>query len=235
MGSASDQPNRHTVLGTLVDRAVCMPYAKPQILRRGRRRYRGEDGRWRSAATITEDVAEAASLLVKALSSRFADREWSKAELAVDPAGPWWSKPRDDFLSLGVDEREWVLDRVEDTAQHAATALEQAAVKRDWTWMWSQPSFAKPGKVRPNITRPDIVGGLDWRHCEVIDLKTTSQGDLGAVVKASEQARLFASWTTSLSALRFIPVRCSVLTVSTAEMRWEWTPFELPEEVAEHS
>ena len=33
----SNGARKKAVLGTLVDRAVCMPYAKPQVLRRGRR------------------------------------------------------------------------------------------------------------------------------------------------------------------------------------------------------
>lgn len=57
----NDDPNRHTVLGTLTDRAICMPYAKPQVLRRGHRRQVGTDGRWQTQSSILEDTAAAAA------------------------------------------------------------------------------------------------------------------------------------------------------------------------------
>ena len=95
-----NDPNKYTLLGTLVDRAVCMPYAKPQVLRRGHRRRKGDDDKWVTDASICEDIAEAAAFLVRSLESRSASRRWSKAELALDPAGPWWSKTRNDFLAL---------------------------------------------------------------------------------------------------------------------------------------
>lgn len=221
----SNAPTANTILGTLVDRAVCMPYAKPQVLRRGSRRHQDEDsGQWRTVATISEDAAAAAEFLATCLTASGANRRWSRAELALDPAGPWWAKPRDDFLKLDTDARKWVLDRLEDTAVRAAGCLEDQAVDRGWAWLWSQPSFASPGKVRPSITRPDLIGGLDRKRCDVIDLKTTGRDDLRSTVK-SDQANAFRSWVTSLTAMGFTPVHCCVLAVSTTDDRFEWIEF----------
>lgn len=225
----SNAPTANTILGTLVDRAVCMPYAKPQLLQRASRRHLDEDsGRWRTVATIGEDVSAAAALLVTCLKASGADQRWSRAELVLDPAGPWWAKPRDDFLRLDRDGRNWVLDRLEGTAVRAADCLEDQAVERGWAWLWSQPSFASPGKVRPSITRPDLIGGLDRKRCDVIDLKTTCKDDLHSTVK-SGQANAFRSWATSLTAMGFTPVHCVVLVVSTSDDRFEWIEFPSPD------
>lgn len=230
--AVSNEPSRHSVLGTLVDRAVCMPYAKPQILRRGHRRRRDEEGgHWSSLATIREDIERAASFIVNSLESRAARHEWSKAELALDPAGPWWSKPRDDFFGLDDESREWVLDHLEDTSDRAAERLQDEAVDREWAWLWSQPSFAAPGKTRPSITRPDLVGGLDRTRCDILDLKTTSQDDLGSVATTAQE-KSFRSWEASLKAIGFVPLNCWVLTVSATDDRYEWTEFRTSAEAA---
>lgn len=215
------------MLGTLVDRAVCMPFAKPQVLRRGHRRAINEDGKWvTEATTIGEDVTDAVAFIVRSLESPRADRRWSKAEIALDPAGPWWSKTLDDFLALDDRAQDWVLDRLAITAEQAASCLQERAEAREWSWLWSQPSFARPGKLRPLITRPDLVGGLDWRRCDVIDLKTTSKWDLESVLKPDLQ-KSFDDWGASLRALRFKPQHCLALVVSTEEDdRWEWFEVE---------
>lgn len=225
----SNDPNRYTVLGTFVDRAVCMPYSKPQVLRRGHRRFKGEDGSWTSVATIREDVAAASEFLTNALASKRAGAAWSKASLAVDPAGPWWSKPLEDFLALVSSDREWILDRLELTADLAAEAIEDEAVDRRWSWLWSQPSLAKPGKLRPSITRPDLLGGMDWKRCDLIDLKTTARDDLQAV--ASGQAARFDRWTMALTAMGFTLEERGVLVVSSVDERREWV--EIPATVGD--
>lgn len=214
-----------TVLGTLVDRAVCMPYAKPQVLRSGYRRQRDEDlGKWKTVASISEDTAAAAEFLVRILTESSADSRWSKAELALDPGGPWWAKPRDDFFQLDNDARDWVLDRLQVTAVRAAECIQNLSVDREWAWLWSQPPFASPGKLRPSITQPDLIAGRDWKHCDVIDLKTTGKDDLRGVVNSS-QAKAFGSWAASLRALGFIPEHCLALAVSTTDNRHEWIEF----------
>lgn len=221
-----------TVLGTLVDRAVCMPYAKPQVLRHGFRRHRDEDtGKWRSVAPISEDAAAAAEFLVTILTAPGADSRWSKAELTLDPGGPWWAKPRDDFFQLDDDARKWVLNRLEDTAVRAAECLENEAVDRGWAWLWSQPPLASPGKVRPSITQPDLIGGLDWKRCDIIDLKTTGKDDLRSAAK-SGQTQVFGSWVASLRKMGFTPERCSVLVVSTTENRYDWIGFPVTDATA---
>lgn len=221
----ADKPTKYTVLGTLVDRAVCMPYAKPQVLRRGYRRQKDEDSdHWTSVTSVREDVASAATFLVAVLKARGARGEWSRAALAVDPAGPWWSKTRTDFFSLAPGSRRWILDRLEVTADSAAMCIEEEAIERKWTWLWSQPALATPGPQRPSITRPDLIGGLDSKRCDVIDLKTTSTDDLQSVVK-SGQSGTFDRWAEALSAMGFVPEAQVVLIVSSTEDRWEWLTF----------
>lgn len=215
-----DDPSRYTVLGTLVDRAVCMPYSKPQVLRRGYRRFKDEEGSWTSVTTIREDVSDASEFLIEALASKRAGTAWSKAALAVDPAGPWWSKPLEDFLALVSSDRAWILDRLELTADLAAEAIEEEAVDRRWSWLWSQPSLATPGKLRPSITRPDLLGGMDWKRCDMVDLKTTARDDLQAV--ASGQTVRFERWAQALTAMGFTPEERGVLVVSSVDERREW-------------
>ncbi|MBO4145964.1 hypothetical protein QWJ06_05405 [Kocuria rhizophila] len=129
----NNDPTLHTVLGTLIDRAVCMPYANPQALRRGHRRRKGEDGRWVTEASIREDVAAAAEFIVASLQSPEANQPWSPAALALNPAGPWWPKARNDFLALDARSQKWVLDRLTITADQAATCLQERAEARDWS------------------------------------------------------------------------------------------------------
>lgn len=195
----SNDPTIHTIFGTLVDRAVCMPYAKPQVLRHGSRRHQDKDSRqWRTVAPISEDVAAAAKFLVTCLTEGGAKNRWSRAELALDPAGPWWAKARDDFFQLDNDDaREWILDYLEETAVFAAECIENEAVERGWDWLWSQPPLASPGKVRPSITQPDLVGGLDRKRIDVIDLKTTGKDDLRETVKSSQGIRVVGCLTES--------------------------------------
>lgn len=230
----SAEPSPHAVLGTLVDRAVCMPYAKPQVLQRGHRcGWDEEHHRWSKTATIQEDVREAATFLGSSLESPSAYRDWSRAQLAVDPAGPWWSKTLDDFLALDDDSQRWVLERLESTAELAAGCLQEESVEQQWTWLWSQPSFAEPGSRRPKITRPDLVAGLDRHRCVIIDLKTTSRTDLSSVV-ADDQAQAFSTWSASLVAMGFWPVERWVLSVSTQEQRHEWVDFSSSDDREEH-
>lgn len=92
-----DAISQYTVLGTLEDRAVCMPYARPQVLREGRRRRQKIDGSWETIASVREDVALAADFIARSLKSPAAQKRWSPAELALDAGGPWWAKTRDVF------------------------------------------------------------------------------------------------------------------------------------------
>lgn len=207
-----------------------MPYAKPQVLRHGFRRQKDKDsGQWRTVAPISEDVASAAEFLVTCLTAPDAQDRWSKAELALDPAGPWWAKARNDFFQLDNDNaRKWVLDRLVNTAVRTAEYIENEAVDRGWAWLWSQPPLASPGKVRPSITQPDLIGGLDWKRCDVIDLKTTGLDDLRSTAKSS-QTNIFAKWVASLRAMGFTPDQCWVLAVSTTDDRYEWIMFPTTE------
>ncbi|MGJ9373768.1 hypothetical protein [Nesterenkonia sp. CF4.4] len=177
-----------------------------------------------TVAPISEDAAAAEEFLVTILTESHADSRWSTAELALDPGGRLWAKPRDDFFQLDNDTRTWVLDRLQVTALCAAESIETVAVARDWAWLWSQPPFASPSKLRPSITQPDLIGGMDWKHCDVTDLKTTGEDDLRATVN-SGQAKAFGSRVASLRALGIIPERCYALAVSTADNRYGWIEF----------
>ena len=206
------------VLGTLVDRAVSMPYSKPQLLRQGRRISWNPDKR-----SIVDDAIEAAVFLQKVLTARGVKHEWSKAVLAVDPAGPWWSKTRDDFCdALSPDDQEWVTKRLVPTVSLAAQWIQDAARAERWTWLWSQPSFAVPGDDIPVITRPDLVAGYSATRCLVIDLKTTS-GKLDEVPWSTDR---FGDWTDHLSAARFDVVGRWVLAVPTDRTEALW--IEVP-------
>lgn len=218
------RPTRESVLGTLVDRAACLPYAKPQVLRRGHRCDWDQTRQWLEVESIRTDIGDAASFIVGCLNSRGAQRGWSKAELALDPAGPWWAKTRDDFFELKSASRNWILERLEPTACLAAECLQAAAVDEKWEWLWSQPSFAAPGRNRPSITRPDLIAGLSETRCLVVDLKTTSASDLGSVVD-DDLDEHFDVWTAHLKALGFVPTECWVLSVSTSDRRAEWIEF----------
>lgn len=220
-----DAISQYTVLGTLVDRAVCMPYARPQVLREGRRRRQKLDGSWETMASVQEDVALAADFIVRSLKSPGAQERWSPAELALDAGGPWWAKTRDVFFHLQEAEQEWVLDRLPPTAATAASAVESGSIMNDWSWLWSQPTLATPGKLRPRFRIPDLIGGVNWKECDVIDLKTTIQTDLRAAGKKMGERGQFEKWKEILSAMRFEPRNSSVLIVSSLEDDYEWVAF----------
>jgi hypothetical protein len=204
------------VLGSLVDRAVSMPYSKPKRLEDGYRlEWDAEKRRLYKERSIAEDTADAAEFLRSALTDPSAKDPWSKAELAVDPAGPWWAKTRDDFCGLTPkpNAQDWVIDRLAATVKRAANAIQAAAVAEQWTWLWSQPSFVLPGRNYPRITRPDLVVGLSPTRCLVVDLKTTS-GELDDVDRSIDD---FNVWTGYLEAAEFEVVGRWVLAISTVQ------------------
>lgn len=202
-----------------------MPYAKPQVIRHGHRCDWDQDARrWLPLGSIRNDIGDAASFIVECLSARGAQLNWSKAELALDPAGPWWAKARDDFFELGTGSRNWILERLNATACLAAERLEAAAIDESWKWLWSQPSFATPGKRYPSITRPDLVAGLSARRCLVIDIKSTGKPDLYSVVGDKQHAS-FDTWTGHLKVMGFNPTERWVLSVSTKRRRSKWIEF----------
>lgn len=134
--------SKNAVLGVLVDRAICMPYAKPQLLSDGHRTHNGDQ-----VESISSDTIDAAGFLRDCLSESAEasrDHHWSAAHLAVDPAGPWWSKTVHDFYGVTARDRKWVLDRLIPTVALAGEALTESAVDEQWTWLWSQPSLARP-------------------------------------------------------------------------------------------
>ncbi|GGC55702.1 hypothetical protein IEU95_08625 [Hoyosella rhizosphaerae] len=204
---------KYAVLGTLVDRAVCMPYSKPYVLCEGIRQT------WWNNVPITADIINAADALHRILQEPTAERDWSTADFAVDPAGPWWSKTKNDFFQLSLDDQSWLLAKLVSTAARAAEAIEEKAVEEKWTWLWSQPSLAMPGDHYPQILRPDLVAGLDKDSCVLIDLKTTK--DASNQFKNREGLKKptddFHEWSKRLKHSGFNPKRRWILSVSTGE------------------
>jgi hypothetical protein len=192
-------PSKYKQIGTLVDRAISMPYAKPQALWRGCRVTYDKT----PDVPIPNDIADSADFVVSTLSvdQGKAKADWSPARLAIDPAGPWWSGPVDDFYQLTPKDRQWILKRIQASAGIVADQLFESAKEERWTWLWSQPSLVKPGTVRrPRITRPDLVVGLSGEECMLVDLKVTT--DELSRVKYSEGS--FDTWTAAIRGMGFI-------------------------------
>lgn len=224
----NDQPTRSTILGTLVDRAVSMPFSRPQVLRAGHRRLH-VNGTWVTGTSICDDVRVAADGLSTALRSYDGGSVWPTAQFAVDANGPWGSALYEQFFDMAERDRRWVLDRLADTAETAAVYLKMRAVDDGWSWLWSQPTFAQPGKLRPSLTRPDLVAGLDWKRCIIIDIKSTGKTCLRDAIDATTQQRTFDDWAERLRLLRFCPLEGQVLAVSTEQDLYEWFVFTLSE------
>lgn len=217
--------NQYTVLGSLVDRAICMPYARPQVLQNGRRRRQKSDGSWETLASIQEDVANATYFISRALHSSDAQNSGSAAACLLDPGGPWWTTTRDAFFYLGEAERKWVIGRLLATTETAALGLERKAISENWTWLWSQPPLVSPGQLRPKFTYPDLIGGLGRKKCDIIDLKTTKQKDLISAVPLREQDRKFDKWRRALASMSFEPRYCWALSVSSVESEYKWVTY----------
>src|SRR5664279_1885190 len=176
------------MLGTLVDRAVCMPYTKPKDLTRPRQ-------------SIIGDIQLASDFLHRCFSQPEnvgLDDLWSDAHLVADPAGPFWDDTVRDFYRLPETDRAWVLEKLRPTVIVARDALYDAAREEDyrWTSLMSQPQLLTPGKRVPSITRPDLIVGLGGKRIDLIDLKTTSSA-------SRKYSGKFEQWKTTLETLGF--------------------------------
>lgn len=69
----------------------------------------------------------------------------------------------------------------------------------------------------PATTRPDLVAGLDWTRCLIIDLKTTKQREFSSAPRYKAQRQAFTTWAQYLRQLRFNPVSAEVLVASTVD------------------
>lgn len=204
-------PTSHTVLGTLVDRALCMPYAKPTRLARGISMD--------TNTLIADEVDQAAAFLLEALQDPDAAEAWSRAELSVDPGGPWWAKALSDYLGLSQREQDWVRSRLQLVASRAGAAVQEAATTEAWSWLWSQPPLLAPRsghESRPRIVRPDLVAGLKGDRCLLVDLKTRGRAE--AVPRGETrygQTRAFQEWAKLLRASGHEAKEAWVLAVSS--------------------
>lgn len=177
------KPTWSTMLGTLTDRSLTMPFVKLQVIKGGRiARYDGCN--YVPEESLTKATDDAATFLVKCLSPQSGFEElWSPARLAVDQAGEWWSKSVDDFMCLSENDRDKVRQGIRPCAAAAAHELETTANRNSWIWLLAQPSLVTPRLVKfanqkrfyPALTRPDLVAGLSPERCLLIDLKTTSR------------------------------------------------------------
>jgi hypothetical protein len=221
---SQEQVTPEQLLGTFVDRAVCMPFSKVQSLRHGS---------LPGGAPIDESITEACNSLGGFLSAPDAGDEWSSAQLIVDSGGPWWSKARDDFLGLDETGDEgrgqdamWVLDHLPGAAGAAARLLDEAARDERWTWMLSQPTFLAPGEKRrdpPRITRPDLLVGIEGNRCIIIDLKVTTKS-IEFPYSGERKGKLdraMARFTTQLEDLGFEVDSCWLLVVLVADGKYK--------------
>ena len=221
--SPRHQVTEATVLGSLVDRAVSMPFTLPQVLRKGHRRMLIE-GKWTTCASIAEDVGTAARLLKESLMTLAASSA-SRTSALVDPAAPWRATNGVGFHELLNGEQDAIVDKLVPTALKIATHLERKAVDEKWAWLWSQPTLFKPGSMLPATTRPDLVAGLDWKRCLIVDLKTTKQREFNSALRHKAQLEVFTTWAEHLRQLRFNPISAEVLVASTVDSNCQWFDF----------
>jgi len=167
------------VLGTLVHRAVTMPFAKPQHLR---------DGRFgKRRIKVGDAIEHAADLLVTAL-TRPDEREFraidqviadsvndplvarrlrreltpygggSLASAIIDGGGKWWSGPLSEMEKLTDDDEEAVLGMLPEAAARVGTVVENAAVENGWNLLWSEvPIVTNAAGTYLTIRRPDLL------------------------------------------------------------------------------
>lgn len=181
--------SRESVLGTLVHRAVFMPFAKPKELRRLKSggslnidpcqdRVTGD---W-SGEPIPDAVAAAVALLEDAIGESldgYGERTtWrAKLELVADAGGAWWSGPATDFRDLERSDRDWVSRRLKPAAAKVAEWLSQTAAEEDWKWIWSEVPLWSWASPRPTVTRVDLLVGAGEAGAlgYAFDLKVTNR------------------------------------------------------------
>lgn len=236
------------VLGSLVDRAVSMPFTKPTILNSSGKTIRGK---LKEETRISSEINESAGLIhnvleflheeSKHVGSPCKEDRCDEARYLVDPAGYWWSALLDDFLSLEICldsrpacskqkpcDRHWVLDRLKPTTKTAAREIEKEAAHQEWTWLWSQPSLVKTVAGLPKITRPDLIAGISGSGCIVFDLKTTKNIDeyYESKEKYEDQKETFSDWRKLLKGQALVSNQSCALVVSSVNERAVWFDFD---------
>lgn len=216
--------SKEMILGTLVDRAVSMPYAKPMDV-----------SNWRKQNCASE-VKLAAKLLKTALKEVGAEENWSTADLVIDPGGPWWSDTLRDFFNLSKSDMDWVLQRLIRVSSRASMAIDKAweedlDLGSRWKWIWSQsPLIVRPGKYGsiPRISKPDFIVGVGGKRCELIDLKVTSRKlneiDLdyfSGVLRFQEWQKVMESVGFRVDSKWILAVSSKICKLDMAD-RWRW-------------
>lgn len=178
---------RESILGTLVHRAVFMPFAKPKELRRPR--SGGPliiDPHWDngvrdwSGEPVSDAIAAAVALLEDAIGESIdgyrEETVWrAKLELSADAGGAWWSGPARDFRDLEPSDRDWVSRRLGPAAAKVAEWLSRTADEEDWKWIWSEVPLWIWSMPRPMVTRVDLLVGAGEGGARgyAFDLKVT--------------------------------------------------------------
>lgn len=159
------------VLGTLVHRAVLAPFTKPW--------FRAAAWKpWCYSFDLCEEITASTSRLADAMEGLIpsAGREprlsrIERARNVVDVGGYVWSKTVDDFLSLELADRKWVIRELTPLADRARSAIVRDAKESGWLWVVSESPMYMMSNGRPRQKRPDLIVRTKTT-VEVIDLKT---------------------------------------------------------------
>lgn len=183
-------PTRESVLGTLVHRAVFMPFAKPQALTRSKESIVFRNG---ESESISDAICASANLIGiacrESLDSYNENQRWrALLELIVDAGGPWWSLSATQYRGLEEKDREWILTRLGKIALRVGEWMEKTARDEDWKWIWSEVPLWSWTVSTPETTRIDLLVGAGIRGARgyAFDLKVTKENYLADDFQPSE-------------------------------------------------
>lgn len=196
--SNNNKTTQSQLLGTLVHRAVAMPFQKPQKLsfERNWAQRKNKEVVVRLEGP-NESLREAvkASLKILLTDLKEVDRDMYKGRFrqiedyslvdVIDAGGSWWSRAAQDFAELDDDEREWVLKRLERCVLDVAKWMEREAWENNWKWIQSEmegtiwPDSDEVETSGYSRSRVDLVVGYQssstGRIAEAFDIKVTDE------------------------------------------------------------
>lgn len=191
------------LLGTLVHRAVSMPFQKPWKIDDGglvvRRGGKPREGIGAAIVDAAEDLAVAlypadkceverltAAVAALGLSGPLASRVLRSieecdaggiGEAIIDSGGRWWAAAAEGWRRQGDDVRAHLLDEMQVMAARIGEALEQRAREHEWTHLWAEASIIEAvDSDGLTLRRPDITAfslNSDWTEVELVELKTS--------------------------------------------------------------